>query len=76
MTSHCPHVGRQNIKGANSILSYSDVSITLGKDLGKGLSASLMGVVTSNQNNWLTSTDHNQKSKGKAAAVAGLKYTF
>ena len=74
--SLAPHVGRQNIKGTNSIYSYSDVSITVGKDLGKGLSASLMGVVTSNQNNWLTSTDHNQKSKGKAAAVAGLKYTF
>lgn len=74
--SFTPHLGRQNIKGTNSIYSYSDVSLTLGKDLGNGLSASLMAVSTSNQSNWLTSTDHGQKSKGKPTLVAGLKYTF
>ena len=40
-----PHVGRQVIKNS-SAFSYTDYSLTLAKDLGKGLSASLMAVGT------------------------------
>lgn len=72
-----PHVGRQNISGAaNGIYSYTDWSITVNKDLGNGLVASLMAVQTTNQSNWISSDEHSNKSKGKGAAVAGLKYTF
>ena len=40
-----PHAGYQNI-AKHSALSYSDFSVTLGKDFGKGLSASLAVVAT------------------------------
>ena len=34
-----PHIGHQTVKN-NSALSYTDYSLTLGKDFGNGLSAS------------------------------------
>jgi uncharacterized protein (TIGR02001 family) len=79
--SFTPHVGRQTLAGtvdgaSNSVYSYTDVSLTLGKDLGNGLSASAMAVGTTNQSNWLSSDQHSAKSKGKSAVVLGLKYAF
>jgi uncharacterized protein (TIGR02001 family) len=67
-----PHVGRQVIKNSTN-LSYTDYSVTLGKDLGKGLSASLMVVGTN-----ADKTGYSLKNKfnGKEGIVAGLKYTF
>jgi len=69
-----PHAGKQKIKGPNQALcSYSDYSVTLGKDLGKGLSASLMAVGTNAKRDCYTLVN---KYNGKDGVVAGLKYTF
>jgi len=69
-----PHAGKQKIKGPNQALcSYSDYSVTLGKDLGKGLSASLMAVGTNAKRDCYTLVN---KYNGKGGVVAGLKYTF
>lgn len=67
-----PHVGRQVIKNSTN-LSYTDYSITLGKDLGKGLSASLMLVGTNADRGGYTLAN---KYNGKDGLVAGIKYTF
>lgn len=69
-----PHAGKQKIEGPNQAdCSYSDYSVTLGKDLGKGLSASLMAVGTNAKRSCYTLKS---KYNGKDGIVAGLKYTF
>jgi uncharacterized protein (TIGR02001 family) len=68
-----PHAGRQKI--TNSLVaSYNDYSLTLGKDLGNGLSASLMAVTTTA--NAAPYTLLPGKFNGKDALVVGLKYAF
>jgi uncharacterized protein (TIGR02001 family) len=67
-----PHIGRQKINNS-PLFSYNDYSLTLGKDLGNGLSASLMAVTTNAGNSQYTLVD---KYNGKSALVAGIKYTF
>ena len=68
-----PHVGRQKIENQPGY-SYTDYSVTLTKDLGKGLSASLMAVGTN-----AVRANYNYGGKGyvgKDGLVAGIKYTF
>jgi uncharacterized protein (TIGR02001 family) len=68
-----PHVGRQVIKNG-SAYSYTDYSLTLGKDLGKGLSATIMAVGTNAKR---ASYDFGGKGYlGKDSVVLGLKYAF
>lgn len=67
-----PHVGRQMVKNLPAY-SYNDYSVTLAKDLGNGLSASLMLVDTNAKEASYTLVN---KYNGKAGAVVGLKYTF
>lgn len=67
-----PHVGRQMINNAPAF-SYNDYSLTVAKDLGNGLTASLMAVGTNAGKNEYTLVN---KYNGKDALVAGLKYTF
>ena len=67
-----PHAGRQVIENSPAF-SYSDYSITLTKDLGKGLSASLMAVGTDAGRSQYTLVN---KYNGKDALVVGIKYTF
>ncbi len=67
-----PHVGRQMVNNLPAY-SYNDYSITLAKDLGNGLSASLMVVDTNAKEGSYTLVN---KYNGKAGAVVGLKYTF
>ncbi len=67
-----PHVGRQLVKNSPTY-HYTDYSMTLGKDLGKGLSASLMVVDTNAQ---VTPYTWGPKYVGKSGAVVGVKYTF
>lgn len=65
-----PHVGRQMVKNSPSA-SYNDFALTLGKDLGNGLSATAAVVDTT--------TDayvYNDKNLGKTGLVVGLKYAF
>lgn len=66
-----PHVGYQKVKN-NSDFSYTDYSITLAKDFGNGLSASL-GLVDTDNNDYRAP---NGKNLGKAGAVVGVKYSF
>lgn len=68
-----PHVGRQSVKN-NSPFSYTDYALTLGKDLGNGLSASA-AVIGTNADKALYVTPAG-KFTGKSGLVVGLKYSF
>ena len=67
-----PHAGRQVIKNG-SAYSYTDLSLTLAKDLGNGLSATGMVVSTNAKE---ASYTLKNKFNGKDALVLGIKYTF
>lgn len=68
-----PHIGYQKVKGAgNDPFSYTDYSLTLGKDLGNGLSASAAIVGTDNDNY----RGPGNKNLGNDTIVLGLKYAF
>ncbi len=69
-----PHVGRQFIKNAPTY-TYNDYSVTLTKDLGNGLSGSLM-LVDTNNDNYSSGVANGNKNLGKSGAVVGLKYSF
>jgi uncharacterized protein (TIGR02001 family) len=71
--SFAPHIGRQDVKGG-SLYSYTDYSLTLGKDFGNGLSASGAVITTDAKTNAYVSPAG--KQLGKAGLVVGLKYTF
>ena len=72
-----PDVGYQNVTGsfakANKV-SYTDYSLTLGKDFGKGLSASLQVVATDADKVWYATSSG--KFTGRTGVVAGVKYSF
>lgn len=68
-----PHVGYQSVKN-NGAYSYTDYALTLGKDLGNGLSASAALVGTdADKAMYYTPAG---KFTGKSGVVAGLKYAF
>ena len=74
--SFVPHAGRQTIKNANSGYGYSDFALTLNKDLGDGLTASVAAIkTTANETLYkgLSSTGYNA---AKNAVVVGVKYAF
>jgi len=64
-----PHVGRQG----NYSAAYNDYSLTLTKDLGNGLAASLMLVDT---NAVVDKSLNAGKDTAKSGVVVGLKYSF
>jgi uncharacterized protein (TIGR02001 family) len=68
-----PHVGYQDVAHADA-LSYTDYSLTLAKDFGKGLSATLAVVGTDAEKN-LYVTSGGQSTAG-TGVVVGVKYTF
>ncbi len=68
-----PHVGYQSVKN-NAPASYTDYSLTLGKDLGNGLSATA-AVVGTDADKALYYTPEG-KFTGKTGLVVGLKYAF
>jgi uncharacterized protein (TIGR02001 family) len=71
-----PHVGRQVIKNSTTSTStgnYSDIALTLNKDLGDGLVASLTAINTNANKSFYTVNNYFQ---GKNIAVLGLKYSF
>lgn len=67
-----PHVGRQMVNNLPAY-SYNDYSLMLAKDLGNGLTGSLMLVDTNAKEGSYTLAN---KYNGKSAAVVGLKYSF
>lgn len=75
-----PHVGYQNIAGSFAkdhdlpSYSYSDYSLTLGKDFGKGFSGSLAVLATdADKTDYVTSSG---KFTGRTGVVVGVKYSF
>ena len=69
-----PHAGRQTVK--NNPTSYTDIALTLNKDLGDGLSASISAISTNAKGkgdfaSYLTGYD-----VPKNTTVVGLKYSF
>lgn len=71
--SVAPHVGHQRVKN-NGAASYTDYSVTLAKDLGNGLSASVAAVGTdADRTVYLTPAG---RFTGRNAVVLGLKYSF
>lgn len=68
-----PHVGYQSVKN-NDAYSYTDYALTLGKDLGNGLSATA-AVIGTDADKALYVTPAG-KFTGKAGVVVGLKYAF
>lgn len=70
-----PHVGHQTIPNvANDAGNYTDYALTLGKDFGNGLSATLAAVGSNADQSFYT--DGKGKFLGNNAVVAGLKYSF
>lgn len=70
-----PHVGRQSIPNVtNNAGDYTDYSLTLAKDFGNGLSATVAAIGTNADQTFYTDTQG--KFLGKEALVVGLKYSF
>jgi uncharacterized protein (TIGR02001 family) len=68
-----PHIGYQSVKN-NAPASYTDYSLTLGKDLGNGLSASAaLAGTDADKSVYYTPAG---KFTGKSGLVVGLKYAF
>jgi uncharacterized protein (TIGR02001 family) len=71
-----PHVGHQEV-AHNSFVSYTDWSLTLGKDFGNGFSASLAYVDTDAKTGpVLAYSSPSGKNLGRSGLVAGVKYSF
>ena len=70
-----PHFGRQTVTAAAYNASYNDMSLTVTKDLGKGLSASL-GYYGTNAETSTYSSAFDGKYLGERGAVLGVKYSF
>ena len=68
-----PHVGRQNVKN-NGNATYSDFSIIVGKDLGKGFNVSLGGYMTNANTTVYVSPDG--QFLGKSGLVGMVKFNF
>ena len=77
-----PHVGHQKVTNFTPSLSYTDVALTLNKDLGQGLSVSLAGISTNAQQVMSNTAgayyypSQPSYNPTKSTAVLGLKYTF
>ncbi|WP_090129972.1 TorF family putative porin [Limnohabitans sp. Rim11] len=70
-----PHLGYQKVKGAgNGIYSYTDLALTVAKDLGNGLTASAALIGTDAKTGSYVSPAG--KQLGKAGLVVGVKYAF
>lgn len=75
--SLAPHVGYQKVAN-NGDFSYTDYSLTLGKDFGNGfsLSAALIGTHTKNVGVPYSYVSPDGKNLGRSTLVVGAKYTF
>ncbi|MED5620640.1 TorF family putative porin [Ideonella sp. BN130291] len=70
-----PHVGRQKIKGPyDPVATYTDYSVSVAKEVVKGLTVSLSAVGTDADDTWYVTPAG--KFTGKKAAVLGVKYAF
>lgn len=70
-----PHAGHQTIPNVvGNAGNYTDYSLTLGKDFGNGLSATVAAVGTNAEKSFYTDTQG--RFLGQDALVVGLKYSF
>ena len=67
-----PHVGYQSV-ATNPDYTYTDYALTLGKDLGNGLSATGAVIGTNAKKG---SYAYNGNQMGNSSLVVGIKYTF
>jgi uncharacterized protein (TIGR02001 family) len=77
--SFVPHVGRQSItdgKNANHGYSYNDFALTVNKDLGDGLTASISAISTTGDATKYKSNSATSYDSSKNAVVVGVKYAF
>jgi hypothetical protein len=74
--SFVPHAGRQSIKNENKIYSYSDFALTLNKDLGDGLTASVAAIKTTADQALYSGLSSTKYNAAKNAVVVGVKYAF
>ncbi len=71
-----PHAGRQVVANqANNGANYNDIALTLNKDFGDGLSASVSAISTTAMSATYSSPV-NAFATGKNATVVGVKYSF
>ena len=73
-----PHVGRQVVKNSTTATTtgdYTDVALTLNKDLGDGLSVSVSAITTNAKSSFYYSPVNNYAT-GKNVTVVGVKYSF
>jgi uncharacterized protein (TIGR02001 family) len=70
-----PHMGRQTVKNSPG-LSYSDFALTVNKDLGDGLSASVAAISTTGNTKNFTDLSSTKYNAAKNAVVVGVKYSF
>lgn len=70
-----PHIGRQVVKN-NEALSYTDKALTLNKDLGSGLSASVSAITNSGKGQSAFASYLTGYDAAKDAVVVGVKYSF
>ena len=73
--SFVPHVGRQMIKNYVGT-TYNDYALTLNKDLGNGLSASVAAIATNGNSTNFKSLSGTAYDASKSALVVGVKYSF
>lgn len=76
-----PHIGRQAVKGTSSSyypggLSYTDYAITLAKDMGSGVSATIAAISTNAKKNGNFLSNKTSYNAAKDTLVVGVKYTF
>lgn len=76
-----PHAGHQHVNGTTATyypagLSYSDYSVTLTKDLGAGVSASVAAISTNAKHSISFLSNNSSYNTARDALVVGVKYTF
>ncbi len=72
-----PHLGRQVVKGQTGNLGdYSDYSVTLAKDFGGGLTATLAAYGTDANQTFYSNSNGNTNFLGKSGVAVGVKYSF
>jgi len=69
-----PHIGRQMIPNQTTSGDYTDYSLTLSKDFGNGISASVSAVGTDAKDDFYKVGS--VANLGKSGLFAGLKYSF